>query len=152
MHSNISLEGSDSLSRVDQVLILGLCSGFVHFFFLLLLFLLIVYARTVGQWGGGGRWRAAGVGGAHPADDAGLVHAVQGRRLGKRRLQWIDSFLHAVLRRNRSRVALPHRRCGPLRVVVALLLVLGPSVQLVIEGNDVGDLLFPPALFPQHRV
>lgn len=137
------LMASDSLIRADPLLFLGVCPRFVHL--LLFLVLLIIYTPCVWQGGRGGGWSAGRMGRPHPADDPRLCGAVLGRGLGEDGFQRIDSILCAAL--CRSRVALPQYR-ALLRV--SLFLVL--SVQVVIEGNDVGDFLFPPALFPQPGV
>lgn len=137
------LTTSDSLIRADPLLFLGVCPRFVHLF--LFLILLIIYTSCVWQGGRAGGWSAGRTGRPHPADNPWLCSAVLGRGLGEDGFQGIDSILCAAL--CRSRVALPQYR-ALLRV--SLFLVL--SVQVVIEGNDVGDFLFPPALFPQPGV
>lgn len=144
---NIQVKWSDSLIRADPLLIPGLCSGFVHL--LLFLLLLVVYTLTVRQRRCSSGWSTRGMGGPHPADYARLGQAVLGRRLRRGRLQRIYSFLHTAL--SGSCVALPHR-AHLLGVLLALLLILCPSIEIVIKGNDVGDFLSPPALFPQPWV
>lgn len=134
---------SDSLLRADPLLFLGVHPRLVHL--LLFLVLLVVYTRGVWQWGRGRRRRAGGMGGPHPADDARLRRAVVGRGPGGGGLRRIDPVLLAALRG--SGVALPYRRALQ---GVSLFLIF--PVQVVVKGDDVGDFLFPPALFPQSGV
>lgn len=125
--------------------LLGLCSRLIY----LLLFLLVVYTLGVRQRRRRYGRCAAGMRGPHPVDYARLRHAILGKRLREDRLQRVNPFFHTAL--SRSGVTFPHP-ANLLGVVFPVLLILSSSIQIIIKGNDVGDLLFLPPLLPQPWV
>lgn len=133
----------DSLVRGQSVL--DSSSGFPRLLLFVVLLLLVLCALAVGERRPSRGRRAAGPRRPDPASVLRLWDAVLGRRPGQRRLQRVDAFLHAAL--SRSAAATPR-----LRLFIAVLLILSPAVQVVVEGNDVGDFLPPPSLLPQPRV